>query len=280
MTPGRLARFRGSLAGRMLRRRQFVHVFGWGSTAVLMLGVAACGDGSGENPAAGQTEETAPTTPPTTPTTISGGSDAGYGAYDTASAATWSRVNLGFVSAYLVVRSGETAVIDTGVEGSAPAIEQALGLAGSRWADVSHVLATHSHPDHVGSLPAVLASATAATAYAGAADIPAITSPRPVLPLSDGQRIFGLEVIATPGHTPGHVSFLDPELDVLFAGDAMNGTGGGLTGANPRYSADMALADESVKKLAARSFDDIVFGHGEPVLGGASDQVIAYADGL
>ena len=47
----------------------------------------------------------------------------------------------------------------------------------------------------------------------------------------------------------------------------MNNT---LTGANPRYTADMEQANRSIKKLAALKFEKAVFGHGEPIEKGAS----------
>jgi glyoxylase-like metal-dependent hydrolase (beta-lactamase superfamily II) len=92
--------------------------------------------------------------------------------------------------------------------------------------------------------------------------------------------VFGLEIIATPGHTPGHICVLDPIGGLLVAGDALNGNAGGVVGPNPQFSADMSMANESVKKLAAFTFDTILFGHGEPVIGGADDQVAALAAGL
>ena len=254
----------------LVRRRPFVRALGRGSVAVFVLGVAACATDA-EEPGAAE-EGTGPETPATGATDATTGTTTGA-TTSGAGRARWVRVNLGFVSAYVVVRGGEGAVIDTGVEESEERIGQVLEEAGSRWDDVSHVFVTHSHPDHMGSLAAVMGLAAGAEAFAGAADIPAMSSPRPVTGVADGDTRFGLDVIATPGHTPGHISLLDRSLDVLFAGDAMNGVDGGVAGANPEFTADMAMADESVRKLAGFTFDDIVFGHGEPVRGEASTQV-------
>jgi glyoxylase-like metal-dependent hydrolase (beta-lactamase superfamily II) len=72
----------------------------------------------------------------------------------------WNSVDLGSVYAFVVVREGEAAIIDTGVAGSADDIDAVLtapGLVG--WDNVGHVILTHSHPDHVGSLAEVLARA-------------------------------------------------------------------------------------------------------------------------
>ena len=59
---------------------------------------------------------------------------------------------------------------------------------------------------------------------------------------------------------------------------ALNGGGErGVTGPNPRFSSDLALANASVAKLATFRFETVVFGHGEPVVGGASGLVAALA---
>jgi glyoxylase-like metal-dependent hydrolase (beta-lactamase superfamily II) len=81
-----------------------------------------------------------------------------------------------------------------------------------------------------------------------------------------------MEVISTPGHTPGHVSVFDPGSGILVAGDAVNGAGSGLdapdgvAGPNPRYTPDMDTVAASVLTLAALEPTAIYFGHGEPLL--------------
>lgn len=185
----------------------------------------------------------------------------------------WQRVDLGFVSAYVVARRGEVAVIDTGVEGSTADIEATVVELGAGWDDVAHVILTHSHPDHVGSLPELLANAPDATAYIGAGDRDAVDSPRPLTAAEDGDTIMGLEVIGTPGHTPGHISLLDRDLALLIAGDALRGVDGGVAGPDPSFSDDMAAASGSMARLASLGFDTVVFGHGEPVTQGAMEQV-------
>ncbi|HJM88610.1 MAG TPA: MBL fold metallo-hydrolase [Dehalococcoidia bacterium] len=87
-------------------------------------------------------------------------------------------------------------------------------------------------------------------------------------------------MVETPGHTPGHISLIDPTGGLLLAGDALNGSGNGIAGPNPRFTPDMAQANESVRKLATRSFETAVFGHGDPVEGNASALVATLAAGL
>ena len=80
--------------------------------------------------------------------------------------------------------------------------------------------------------------------------------------LSDGESVGPFRVIATPGHTAGHVSLLWQERGLLFAGDAA----ANLTGVGPHPAADdPAQARDSFRGLAERDFESAVFGHGRTV---------------
>jgi glyoxylase-like metal-dependent hydrolase (beta-lactamase superfamily II) len=190
------------------------------------------------------------------------------------------RVNLGFVNAYVLIRGKEAAVVDTGTPNNAPKIADVVRTAGLNWDAVHHVILTHYHPDHIGSIGEVLEAAPKATTYAGAADIPQIKSPRPLKAVGDSDEVFGLRIIATPGHTPGHICVFDPVGSLLILGDAMNNIGNNLAGPNPQYTADMGQAHQSVKKLAKLTFQRAVFGHGEPVNDGASQAIAKLAGTL
>lgn len=250
---------------RGLNRRAFIMDLGRGSLAVAIFGLTAMAC-TGDDPAELQAKT---------------GTGSGGGTTNPPAAnLTWERVNLGFVSAYILVRAGEAAIVDTGVSDSEDDIAAGLGAVNLGWGDVSTVVITHLHNDHQGSLPAVMGLAPDATGYAGARDIPEINSPRNLIPVGDGDTVFDLDVIETPGHTPGHISLLHKPTEVLLAGDAMNGAAGKIVGANPQFTADMDVAARSIKKLARFRFDTIVFGHGDPVIGGASDQVAVLASQL
>jgi glyoxylase-like metal-dependent hydrolase (beta-lactamase superfamily II) len=190
------------------------------------------------------------------------------------------RVNLGFVNAYVLIRGKEAAVVDTGTPNNASKIADVIRTAGLSWDAVHHVILTHYHPDHIGSVGEVLAAAAKATAYAGPADIPQINSPRPIKAVGDNDEVFGLRVIATPGHTPGHVCVFDPAGSLLILGDAMSNIDNKLGGPNPQYTADMLQAHQSVKKLAKLTFQRAVFGHGEPIDKGASQAIAKLAGTL
>ena len=145
---------------------------------------------------------------------------------------------------------------------------------------MGHLIVTHKHPDHMGSLGAISALATEATIYAGAADIPAMEAVATPTAVGDGEMVFDLEIIETPGHTAGHISVLDSIAGILVTGDALNGVGGSVDGPDPGFSEDMAIAVESVAKLAGFTYEIALFGHGPPMLEGASDAVNQLASSL
>ena len=258
-----------------INRRLFLARLGKGTMALAVLG--ACGPsetGSTTSSTAGPASTVASTTTAATAATTSTSATTATTAGD----AEFVRVDLGFVSAYIVVRGAEAAVVDTGVGGSEGAIEAALGTADLGWDAVSHLILTHHHGDHVGSMPAVMNAAAAATAYIGEGDLDNVSGPRELLGLRDGDDVFGLQVIGTPGHTAGHISLLDPVASVLIAGDAINGEDSGVAGPNPQFSEDHDEALLTVGKLAGYKYETLYFGHGEPVLQGASAQVAGLAE--
>ncbi len=183
------------------------------------------------------------------------------------------RANLGFVSAYVVVRGNAAALVDSGVAGSAGAIGDVLQAAGLGWESLQHLILTHHHPDHQGSAAAVLERAPRALVWAGPPDISSIMVNRDVRPANDGDELFGLRVVATPGHTPGHISLLDPELATLLTGDALFNQNDMLTGSPERFNADTDQANQSVRHLGTLAFERALFGHGEPLDRGAAAAV-------
>lgn len=113
-------------------------------------------------------------------------------------------------------QTGQTASIDAP---EAAPILQALDSRGWR---LTHILTTHHHGDHTaGNLALQAASGCAILGPAEeAAKIPGLTKS-----VSGGDRIpFGaaaIEVLATPGHTLGHVSYYLPEIGTAFVGDTL-----------------------------------------------------------
>lgn len=131
--------------------------------------------------------------------------------------------------------AGTALVVDPGAE--AERVERALGED-----DLAAILLTHSHGDHIGAVDALMRRHPDAALYSGAADAPAVSDPElnlsaaflapvagppPTVLLRGGERIavgrLAVDVLATPGHTPGGVSYLIGghlfSGDLLFAGD-------------------------------------------------------------
>ncbi|NMO57316.1 MBL fold metallo-hydrolase [Actinoplanes sp. TBRC 11911] len=183
----------------------------------------------------------------------------------------WDRVEMSNVAAYLLVRGKEAAVVDLGLANSSKAIEEGLKAADSGWDQVRHIILTHHHPDHAGGLTGLSADAKG-TFYAGEGDVASIVTDRTLKPVKDGDEVFGLRIVGTPGHTPGHIAVFDPALGVLVAGDALN-TQNGLAGSNPQFTADAKQAAESVRKMAALQVKAILPGHGDPLITNAAEEL-------
>jgi glyoxylase-like metal-dependent hydrolase (beta-lactamase superfamily II) len=243
-----------------LSRRAFLVDVGRGAFAIAVVGLAGCTLGG---------------TPRRDPSTVPGD-------------AAWQRLSLmgGFVSAYVLVRSGEAAVVDVGGPGRRvdPPVDNegdilaALEAVGLGWGDVGHVILTHWHGDHAGSAAAILEAAPDAQGYAGAADVAHIAVPRPLVPVVDGDSVFDLRIVATPGHTAGHIAVLDEALGVLVAGDALTTNDGRATSWPLGSTEDREEAQRSVAKLAALDFETLFVGHGEPIQSGASALVREFLD--
>jgi len=247
---------------------------GRGALGIAVLGLAGC-SGSGETG-----DGTGPASTPPTPSGSPPTGDDGSGESTTATnKLVWSRVDLGFVATYVLVRGGEAAVVDTGVDGSADAIGAVLEKAGPGWAGVRHVVLTHKHPDHAGSIGDVLGRATKATGYLGAGDISEVTAPRKLEALADGDEVFGMQIVGSPGHTRGHMAVYDPDTGVLLAGDALNNNEE-LTGSNPSFTEDPDAARATVRKLARLQPRTILVGHGDPIRRDAADALARLAASL
>jgi glyoxylase-like metal-dependent hydrolase (beta-lactamase superfamily II) len=260
-----------------LDRRTFLADMGKGAFALAVFSVAACGPGAIASSQPSRPSPAGSSDPGSAPPSSDPGGSAGAPPSVPPSSAegavTWERVNLGFVSAYVLVRGGEAAIVDAGVADSADAIEDSLTAAGLDWSAVGHLILTHHHGDHVGSAADVLERAPDAAGYAGSEDIPAITVPRPLTAVGDGDEVFGLRIITTPGHTAGSISVLDQVGELVVVGDALRTDGGKPALPGAQFTVDMALAKESIVKLGGLSFETLLVGHGEPLVGGASAAV-------
>ncbi len=119
--------------------------------------------------------------------------------------------------------TGATAAIDAP---EAAAVLRALDETG--WS-LTDILVTHHHADHVEGIPALKARFPEIRVVAPAAEATAIGGVD--LGVSEGDEVMvghlGAAVIATPGHTAGHIVYWFEEAGALFAGDTLFALGCG-----------------------------------------------------
>jgi glyoxylase-like metal-dependent hydrolase (beta-lactamase superfamily II) len=208
---------------------------------------------------------------------------------------------LRFVNAFLVREDDGFTLVDTTTGGAADALIEAARQAGG---EIRRIALTHGHGDHVGSLDAlkerlgveVLMPELDARIHAGEKVVdgklsgswPKLTTV-PDVRLNEGDRVGSLEVVAAPGHSPGHVAFLDTRDRTLIAGDTYT-TIGSTQVSNHFYwrfpLAAMATFDkaqdlESAQRLRALDPAVLAVGHGSAVRdpGAAMDRALARARG-
>jgi glyoxylase-like metal-dependent hydrolase (beta-lactamase superfamily II) len=183
---------------------------------------------------------------------------------------------------YLIDDGDTLAMVDTGLPGSAKKIAAQIEGLGRRVEDVTRILITHEHMDHIGGLPDLktMSGAEVIASAAAKAEIERQLDVAVDRVIADGEMIEGLlgglQVIATPGHAPGHVSFWQAERRLLFTGDmALNLVG--LTRALPIVTPDPALNNRSIQRAAALEPEVICFGHGAPIVERAAERLRALA---
>ncbi len=205
------------------------------------------------------------------------------------------------VNIYLFVEDDGLTLVDAGMPRSDKKVLAAIKELGYQSSDLSRILVTHSDMDHVGSLAAIQAAtgATVITSLESANYIENGRSPEHLPALAqwfvktfikykpvakeniqlcqDGDELpllGGLQVIATPGHTPDHHSFYSPSLGLLFAGDALRTENGRLGSSPKRITANQAQATQSAIKLLELNPAIFACGHGEPMQNHSSDDIM------
>jgi glyoxylase-like metal-dependent hydrolase (beta-lactamase superfamily II) len=200
-----------------------------------------------------------------------------------------------WVNGFLFRDDEGVTMLDMGLSISGRRMMRALESIGAAPQDVTRVLLTHCHPDHAGGA-AYVARRTGKRVDLHADDAPflrdGVRPPRdpayskplfrwrrgeqrssrgPKAPvgeqLSDGQVLpvgGGLRVVHTPGHSPGHVSYLHLDSGVLITGDAIFNVRG-VRWPVKSFCTDFRMTQETAKRLVDLDYRVAAFTHGPEI---------------
>jgi glyoxylase-like metal-dependent hydrolase (beta-lactamase superfamily II) len=202
-----------------------------------------------------------------------------------------------YSTAYLFASDRQAVVVDAGLPGAHAAILASLASLGLASRALTHILVTHAHADHTGgladlaretgatiiasraeaaeiekggtgTLPIVNPGVTAGLAYQlAAASIPGtVRAARVGAIVAGGDRIDvlgGIDVVALPGHTLGHVGFGFRANGDLAAGDALMTLFGEAV--RVPWHADKTMENASIKTIIGSRYRRLLTGHGAPL---------------
>ncbi len=193
-------------------------------------------------------------------------------------------------------------IVDTGYPLQINLMKEAIEQCGYRLEDINKIIFTHQDIDHIGCAKELIKISPNIEVMAHEEEAPYIDGRLVPIKLAnldinnpfynqlkagfDNRRIKidrelkdgdffsicgGIEIIHTPGHTPGHICIYIHDDKVLIAGDALNLDNGKLAGANPQYSENMMQANESIKKLYNYEIETVMTYHGGNYKGSVKD---------
>jgi glyoxylase-like metal-dependent hydrolase (beta-lactamase superfamily II) len=207
-----------------------------------------------------------------------------------------SQNKAGRIHSYLLDDGKDLTLIDTLFDADGRVILDLIASIGRSVTDLKHIVHTHAHRSHVGGT-AELKRLSGATVYAHEWEADILTgdreaqrvSPWPRLPLrvyyiqlglaigidghvpcpvdrtlKDGDHVGPLQVIHTPGHTPGHLCFYWRERRFLHAGDAVV-TYPRLAAGWPGLTLNFKQSRDSIGRLAEVGAEVVGVGHGEAI---------------
>jgi glyoxylase-like metal-dependent hydrolase (beta-lactamase superfamily II) len=200
----------------------------------------------------------------------------------------------------LVDDDGSVTLVDCGLKRAPARIVAGLRAIGRHPGDVTRIVLTHAHTDHAGGA-AKMAARTGAPVAVHEADAGYAEAGRPPpfeqsllvgwlmrrIPgggfppvavgerLSDGQVLDvggGLRIVATPGHTPGHVSLLHERTGTLITGDALFNVRQLRFSPRPLCT-DFRLNEQTAHVLGELEYERVAFTHGTEITDGAREAV-------
>lgn len=188
----------------------------------------------------------------------------------------------------LIILHNELTLVDTGYTNFLPLIENAILKHGYELKNLKNIIITHYDDDHIGSLydfqvkypnVHIIASEIESNYINGDRKSERLVQAEEMLQcmpneekefgkwfiqqlknirhisvdekVHDGQMILNNEckIVATPGHTSGHISLYFPNLDCVITGDAAVQENRELVIANPNFCLDLEKAEESLNKI-------------------------------
>ncbi|MGE6598909.1 MBL fold metallo-hydrolase [Bacillus proteolyticus] len=188
----------------------------------------------------------------------------------------------------LLIVNNELTLVDTGYINFLPLIEDAIVKLGFEMENLKNIIITHYDDDHIGSLYDfkmkyphinIIASEIESNYINGEIKSERLVQAEEMLEcmpngekefgkwfiqqlknirhisvdekVNDGQMILNNEcqIVATPGHTSGHISLYFPNLNCVITGDAAVQENRELVIANPNFCLDLEKAEESLKRI-------------------------------
>ena len=189
-------------------------------------------------------------------------------------------------------------MVDAGLPWNAKKVLGYIRSIGRNPDDLRLILMTHSHPDHASGALAISrrtgakvvahpddtkvhADSEVSLSYLGVftslkVPVPFFQRTPVAQVLHDGHRLptlGGVRVIHTPGHTPGSVCYLLENRSLLFSGDSLFSDGKRLSRSVSFPGSNSEDYRNSLTRLANLEFDVLCGGHGQPLMGGASERL-------
>ncbi len=188
----------------------------------------------------------------------------------------------------LLILNKELTLVDTGYINFLPLIEDAIVKHGYEMKNLKNIIITHYDDDHIGSLYDfkvkyphinIIASEIESNYINGDIKSERLVQAEEMLQrmpieekefgewfiqqlknirhisvdekVCDGQMILNdkCQIVATPGHTSGHISLYFPDLECVITGDAAVQDNNELVIANPNFCLDIEKAEESLKRI-------------------------------